>query len=519
MKSLDHFDVLIAGAGIAGCTAALLLAPLRVGLISPGRMGADCSSLRAQGGIAAAVDQTDSTRLHVEDTLQASGGLTNMAVVRRIISQSTAAVSFLERNSVQFDKCDGTYHLSREGGHRAARVLRAQSRDGFGRAMMPAIWKAVDCAHHITVLPDTRALDLIKNRDGRITGIKTNRGKLRAQHIILATGGAAGLYNVTTNSSSNIGSAVALAYRAGASLADLEFMQFHPTALVHPALGDETPLISEALRGHGARLCNDKNEYFMADQHPLKDLAPRDIIARAIFSEMEKGRQVYLDCRQIDISEFTTLVDSAARCGLDPKFDLLPVAPAAHYHMGGVWTDANGQTSLRNLWVIGEAASTGLHGANRLASNSLLEGIVMGRACAGNIRAMIKPAARFAGVGPAPAKKLSYIPADEKEKVMHAIRKAMTDHVGLMRDAGGLQDALEFFRDAAACYSGLDQDIEDASLAAALITQSALMRTESRGAHARSDYPFTDVSQNHRQMIGQNVIASYRNDIKQKETV
>tara|TARA_B100000686_G_scaffold314886_1_gene361309 strand:- start:479 stop:2074 length:1596 start_codon:yes stop_codon:yes gene_type:complete len=498
-----HYDVLVVGSGVAGSTAALSLAPLRVGLITRGRVQSDCSSVRAQGGIAAAIGIKDHARLHVEDTVNAAAGLTDVFTIYEIINRAIHAVSYLEHNGVQFRKGDKGYSCAREGGHRTARVLHGDSGDSFGEALMPPLWQAVESANHIDILEGCEVTDLIIGRGGMVNGVQTKWGIVRAPQVILATGGAGGLYQTTTNPSGNMGRAMAMAWRAGAELADIEFAQFHPTALVHETCGEKTPLISEAVRGAGARLCTEEGIYFMESLHPLADLAPRDIVARAMGDQMAKGHRVYLDCRGLDIAEFKTLKKTVERCGLNPKTDLLPVAPAAHYHMGGVKADATGKTNVAGLFVIGEAASTGLHGANRLASNSLLEGVVTGRLCAEYIRKSTAPQTDLRRL-PAPRAsddRGTLICGNERKRVLNAIRRAMTENVGLVRHAEGLGDAIACFEDISRHYAGLDAEITDAAWVATLIAKAALNRKESRGGHTRADYPYTDPSLNCRQVL------------------
>ena len=488
-----HFDVIIVGAGAAGCTAALSLAPLKVGLIFPYALSHDCSSLWSQGGIAAAVAKGDNPLQHARDTDAAADGAANKKAVLTYTQAAPRIIEFLEQNNVQFSKGSAGFDLSREGGHGQARVLKAKSGDSFGQSLMPALWQRLKTAGHVTLIDDTIVSDIFLKND-QVAGVISDRGIIRSAHVVLATGGAAALYEVTSNPSSNMGAGLAMAVRAGAEIRDLEFMQFHPTVVCSDKI-NKSPLISEALRGHGARLCNDRQEYFMNSLHPLADMAPRDIVSRVIDDQLQNGRQVYLDCRDIDISEFQTLRENAAAMGLDPAYDLLPVRPAAHYHMGGIATDLDGATSKPGLWAIGEAACTGFHGANRLASNSLLEAVIMGRMMADSIRktnGVPTPTIPFVKT----AKDLidNIIPAQEHEKVIKAMRRAMTENVGIVRDAAGLMDAIAFFDDVLANYTGLDNVIANMAGVCRLISMAALQRRESRGGHYRRDYPYKDAS-------------------------
>jgi L-aspartate oxidase len=306
-----------------------------------------------------------------------------------------------------------------------------------------------------------------------------------APAVVLATGGIGGLYAATTNPLGAVGRGIAMAARAGALLSDLEFVQFHPTAL---DIGeDPAPLASEALRGEGAVLINSRGERFMLQYHPLAEMAPRDIVSRAIFAQLKKGQKVYLDCRAIDVSHFPALRTACARANLDPQREFVPVMPVAHYHMGGVATDLRGRTSLHGLWACGEVAATGLHGANRLASNSLMEAIVMGGRVAADIT---KQGALFKEPIHINAETLPVLPQKcTRDAEREALRGIMTDKIGVIRDQRTMLEALHDITAIAERAKEDDSLLADMAFVARLITLSALQRRESRGGHCRSDYP------------------------------
>lgn len=504
----QKYDVIVVGSGAAGCIAALSLAPLKVALVTAGRMGSDCSSLWTQGGLAAAVGAGDNASKHAVDTMMAGVDIVDADIACGYTQKAADTAKYLEINGVQFDRGEGGYVLSREGGHSENRVLKAQSGDGFGRALMPVVWDKIKTAAHVQVIDQAKVVELLKSADGSVCGIvyetakKVNTSVLQARAVIMAMGGAAALYECTTNPLQNTGAAISLAAKAGANLADLEFVQFHPTALdtMH---GGTNPLLTEALRGYGAVLVNDAGERFMTDVHPLAELAPRDIVARAIAGQKKDGKTVYLDCRHINTDHFETLQKTTRTAGYDPAQDLLPVTPAAHYHMGGVATDIKGRTSVKGLWVIGEAASTGFHGANRLASNSILEAVSMGRLAAQDIKAdWVDLGRHVSAVLPHVRQKCTaYLNPVLKRKIIQAMRRAMTENVGITRCEADLFDAQCFFEDVMMEYQGLDTDVEDMALVCRLITRSARMRTESRGGHYRSDFPSTDKAWEHRSFV------------------
>ncbi len=404
-----ELPVIIIGGGLAGLFAALTLAPMKVTIVTPRPLGEGASSAWAQAGIAAAVGEGDSFEQHAADTIRAGAGLCDVAMVDMIVREAPARIEDLLRFGVPFDRdLEGRLRQSREAAHSQRRVIGVGG-DQAGKAIMAALIAAARDTPSISMMEEVNAVDLA-GADGHVTGLYcaparggTGRSTfLPARAVVLATGGVGQLYTLTTNPQEARGDGIAIAARAGAVIADAEFVQFHPTAVdigKHPA-----PLATEALRGDGAKLVNSTGERFMLAVHPDAELAPRDIVARAVQIERAAGRGAFLDCRGVlgagMPTHFPTVYAACASAGIEPATDLIPVAPAAHYHMGGVATDGDGRSSLPGLWAIGEVASTGLHGANRLASNSLLEAVVMAARAAEDI-AGLEPGAGAGGGGEA----------------------------------------------------------------------------------------------------------------------
>lgn len=495
---VKNSDIVIVGSGAAGLFAALTLAPRKVTVLSEKPLGGVCASAWAQGGFAAAVGTTDTVESHVNDTLKAAAGTANRAVVETLVGAAPLFVETLAKYGVKFERAaDGSYILSREACHAERRVLKAAAADGFGAEMMRALVEAVKQTPSIDYVSGVSAERLLR-RDGQsmgpVTGVlcrRTDTGApvvFAAGAVLLATGGAGGLYAATTNPLHAVARGVAMAARAGAVLSDLEFVQFHPTAL---DIGeDPAPLATEALRGEGAVLVNSRGERFMQDYHEMAELAPRDVVSRGIFAQIMRGQKVYLDCRDIDTSAFPALIAAAKRAGLDPKYNLIPVQPAVHYHMGGIATDLQGRTSVSGLWAAGECAATGLHGANRLASNSLMEAVVMGARAAADINATVPTGA--VGQVQIAANAIPVIPAAREPVVARdIIRQTMTDMVGVIRDAKGLTQAIARLENIGRAAETIDGKTADMALVARLIALSALKRTESRGGHCRADHPKT----------------------------
>ncbi len=488
------FDgVLVIGAGLAGLTAALAAAPRRVLVISPAPLGEACASAWAQGGMAAALAPDDSPELHAADTLAAGAGLCDPEAVRVLTTEGPAAIAHLAALGAPFDRrADGSFVQSLEAAHSRARVARVGG-DGAGAAIMGAVISAAKRAEHIQILEAAAALALLQDGAGRVRGALVQLAGLQggapreitAAATILATGGLGGVYAVTTDPVAVRGEGLALAALAGAEILDPEFVQFHPTGL--DVAMDPAPLATEALRGEGARLINADGRAFMADYDPAGDLAARDIVARAIESERRAGRGAFLDTRPPLISdmahEFPAVFAACAAAGIDPRRQPIPVLPATHYHMGGVATDLDGATSLAGLFAAGECAATGVHGANRLASNSLLEAAVFG-ARAGR-------AARDVTGGPAPIMPVNAAPTLPGQ-AMAELRRRMTAQAGVVRDAQGLGDLLAWIAAAEAAHGPALPLI-----AAKLVAGRALDRRESRGAHFRADYPSANATAAH----------------------
>lgn len=499
-KIENSADIIIVGAGAAGLFAALSLAPKRVIVLSEKPLGGICASCWAQGGIAAAVDKEDSTSSHAADTIKAAAGTSNRDVVNILTGEAPEYIKILEKLGVNFERDEtGAFKLNREACHARRRVLRAAAGDGFGHEMMRALVEAVKKTPSIIFIEGVSAERIIREGTEPIQGVLGRRLKdgkpvvFAAPAVILATGGVGGLYAATTNPLGAVGRGITMAARAGAVLSDLEFVQFHPTAL---DIGeDPAPLATEALRGEGAYLVNSRGERFMLDTHEMGELAPRDVVSRSMFAQIQKGRKVYLDCRHINVAHFPALLQACARASLNPAHDLIPVMPVAHYHMGGVATDLNGRTSVPGLWACGEVAATGLHGANRLASNSLMEAVVMGGRAAVDVAQFKAPPARPIHN----IEDLSQICDMEAEK--DALRHIMTDLVGVIRHEQGMTEALREIARIAQAAEKKDSRLADMALTARMITTAALLRTESRGGHCRSDYPQTVKHWQHRSFV------------------
>ncbi len=482
---------LILGAGIAGLFTALKLAPMPSIVLAGTRPGLSGSSAWAQGGIAAAVGKDDSWQSHARDTIVAGAGLCDPAMVDLVAWEAPARIDDLVRYGVPFDRNpDGSLAVGREAAHSLPRIVHVKG-DGAGAAISATLAARAAETNCITLLEGFHAIELAME-GGRVTGIFARSGigsdarliLFRARAVILATGGLGALYAVTTNPLEARGEGLGMAARAGAQIADPEFVQFHPTAI---AIGrDPAPLATEALRGEGAVLVNGRGERFMIAVHKDAELAPRDIVARAIHRQIAAGEKTFLDCREAIGADFAhhfpTVYAACMSAGIDPATQLIPVAPAAHYHMGGIASDAHGRSSLPGLWVVGECASTGLHGANRLASNSLLEGLIFGARVADDVRGRLAAGA-MRGIPPAPPRFASPAPP-------HVLRDAMTRHVALERDAEGLRAALGVITRLQTASS--EPALLNMAAAAKLVTTGALARRESRGGHWRTDYAKTE---------------------------
>ena len=479
MKRLRHDGVVVVGAGLAGLTAALAAAPVKVLVLTGAPLNHGCSSAWAQGGLAAALADDDAPQLHANDTVAAGAGLVDAAMALLLAEEGPAAVRALAAIGAPFDRTpDGGFAQSLEAAHSRARVARVKG-DQAGREIMNAVTVAAMAARHIEVRTGAKLRGLVQDADGRVRGVVAEIAgeltEITARAVVLATGGVGGLYSETTTPAELVGDGLGLAAMAGALIGDPEFVQFHPTAI---DIGrDPAPLATEALRGEGAVLINASGERFMSRYHPKAELAPRDVVARAIHAERAAGRGAFLDAREAVgehfPEEFPGVFAACLGGGVDPRVQPIPVAPACHYHMGGIVTDADGRTSLAGLFAAGECASTGVHGANRLASNSLLEAAVFG-ARAGRAAA----AETDAGTTPSRAAVAPELPAGALQR----LRKLMSRHAGVIRDATGLTTLLAEIAAMEAAY-GRSPPL----VAARLIVACALARTESRGGHFRSD--------------------------------
>jgi len=482
---------LILGAGIAGLFTALKLAPMPSIVLAGTRPGLSGSSAWAQGGIAASMGQDDSWQSHAQDTMVAGAGLCDPAVVDLVAQEAPARIQDLIGYGAPFDRNgDGSLALGREAAHSMPRIVHVKG-DGAGAAISATLAARASETNCITLLEGFHAVELAMEH-GRVSGIFARAGLgpdarlilFRARAVILATGGLGALYAVTTNPLESRGEGLGMAARAGALIADPEFVQFHPTAI---AIGrDPAPLATEALRGEGAVLVNSHGERFMTAVHKDAELAPRDVVARAIHNQIVSGEKVFLDCRDAIGAEFPhhfpTVYAACMSAGIDPVVAPIPVAPAAHYHMGGIASDVQGRSSLPGLWVVGECASTGLHGANRLASNSLLEGLIFGARVAEDVRGQLAAGA-MRGLPPAPQRFASPAPP-------HVLRKAMSRDVALERNAEGLREALGVIGRME--NTSAEPALLNMTAAAKLVTAAALARHESRGGHWRTDYPQTE---------------------------
>jgi len=497
---VERRGVVIVGAGLAGLFTALKLAPIPVTLVSGAKLGEGASSVWAQAGIAAALAEGDSPEAHAADTIGAGAGIVDENVALTMAREARERIEDLLRYGVPFDKdLEGRLDLAQEAAHGTRRILHVKG-DTAGRAIMAALIESARNTPSIEILEGYAACGLV-TRKGRVTGVELAPVDaapllptliLEASAVVLATGGAGQLYAITTNPRESRGEGVAIAARAGAVIADAEFVQFHPTAI---DIGrDPAPLATEALRGEGATLINGRGERFMRQVHADAELGPRDIVTRAVQREIASGRGAYLDCRKLGphfVESFPTANAACREAGIDPTKEPIPIAPAAHYHMGGVLTDASGRTTLPGLWACGEVASTGAHGANRLASNSLLEAVVFGTRVANDITQVFPSAARTRqDFGSLP--KVSRRPRPHADDAaVKLLRRTMTDDVGVIRDAETLRNALRTIA-AVEAESGEDRRFANMLIAAKLIAAAAWKRKESRGAHFRSDYPASD---------------------------
>ena len=516
----SEYSAIIVGSGAAGLFAALKLSsqislPDGILLITKSEIG-ESNSLYAQGGIVGVMHQNskDSVNMHVKDTLNAGAGLTNERVAKYISELSDEVINDLINIGVPFDRDEkGNLNFTLEAAHSFKRILHVGG-DATGKGIVEVLAKKVLNDDNITVMEHAIAVELLMSSDSECKGLILYNS-LTGEHeivyssaTILATGGVGQVYKYTTNPNGATGDGIDLAYNAGAIIRDMEFIQFHPTALAAAKLNENRFLISEAVRGEGAKLVDDNGKEFMAKYHDKRELAPRDIVTRAIYSEMQSSNKpnMFLKASVIDSSKlkmrFPTIMQKCLDNGIDITSKPIPVAPAAHYTMGGILADINGKTSVRGLYAIGETASTGLHGANRLASNSLLECVV----CAYELADYLS----FANLEPpkiidqtiidtialysAPVNENNY----DIDWLKSELKNIMWEYAGIIRTEDGLRKALseieklknEFVR-TRKCISTEEYEYRNMLTVAGLILESAIMRKESRGAHSRKDYKLT----------------------------
>lgn len=506
-------DFLVVGGGISGLTASLVCAQKgRVTLLTKGKTE-ETATEKAQGGIAVALDSVnDSTSYHLDDTLEAGAGLCERDAVEVLVRDGVQRVRELIEMGADFDRTSSGFELNIEGAHRKRRILHAG--DYTGKEIARTLAARVIKNGNIDIRNFIFGKDLVV-RNGCCIGVRafdSEKGRetvFLAPAVIISTGGICQIYRYTTNPEFATGDGMAMAYRAGAVLRDMEFVQFHPTALVQfKGLGEEIAfpqfLISEAVRGEGALLLNARRERFMDKYHAQAELAPRDVVSRAIFNEMAKSGSdhVHLNLSGIDPEKikkrFPTIYRTCKEAGLDLTHDDIPVAPAAHYFMGGIKTDLEGRTNIAGLWAAGEAMSSGVHGANRLASNSLLEGVVFGYRAANSAKSFVSGYAGKLefdrGNNKKPDKNLS---DNEVRSYKNFIKRLMWEHVGIVRNGSSLTKAISELDKLSAKLDFEPADKNEAelinmALVGRLVARAALDRTESRGAHFRQDFPRRD---------------------------
>ncbi|MDP2335013.1 MAG: L-aspartate oxidase [Bacteroidota bacterium] len=499
---VKEFDILVVGSGLAGLTAAYHASKNgSVAIITKSQLDIS-NSYYAQGGIAVVTDPEDSFESHIQDTLEAGRGLCDLDAVEILVSEGQKCVRQIVELGMQFDQEGGKFFLGLEGGHSRRRILHAGG-DATGKGLTCFMLKKVQEQNNITAFEYTTVVDLlIENQI--CTGVQAfdfvsgNNIVFKSKATIIATGGLSRIYDRSTNPHTATGDGIALAYHAGAKLSDIEFIQFHPSALYIP--GEDAFLISEAVRGEGAWLLNQQGERFMQHIHPLAELAPRDVVAYSIYKQLQLNHSdfVYLSLKHLNPElikkRFSTIYHTLLKYNIDLTTDLLPISPAAHYMVGGIQTDLHGETNIEGLFACGEVASTGVMGANRLASNSLLECLVFGKRAA-------EKATQGKSV-PAGLPEVNIIHVDEENETLfletkNRIASLMSKKAGIVRSAEKLKEAIEELN---SIKNQLPEKIDEYNLLkikhitdiCTLICESALIRTESRGGHIREDYHLED---------------------------
>ncbi len=494
-------DFLIIGGGVAGLFTALKSASLGEVTVITKLSLEECNTSYAQGGIASVISKDDSTLLHVEDTLGAGAGICNEWAVKILVEEGPARVRELIEMGVDFDRSNHDYALGREGAHSKDRVLHVG--DCTGRAIQKALMDSVKSHKNISIEENLFVIDLLTDRDRCVGALVLNLGKNRieahlSKYVVLATGGMGQLFDRTSNSQIATGDGTAMAYRAGAEVMDLEFFQFHPTVFYPPE--GKPFLISEAVRGAGGILRNEDEEQFMIHYHPMADLGPRDVVARAMTSVLRKTKtnSIYLDLRHMGEDyikkRFPNIYCTLKDYNIDITKDLIPVVPAAHYTMGGVKTNVFGETNIKGLYAAGEVACNGVNGANRLASNSLLEGLVFGERVVRKIKSERDKISLQPSSIEIQCVEAVNIAERDISGIREMLKKIMFSRVGIIRSQESLESALQFIGEYEEIFQNKDINEKSFELinmfsAAALMAKAALMREESRGGHFRQDFP------------------------------
>jgi len=503
----EFYDVVIIGSGIAGVYTALS-APRNTKILIITKEAIEINnSVLAQGGIAVSLDQNDSPALHLKDTLYAGAGLCDETAVNALVNEAAENIATLCLYGVNFDRDeDRRLSLTREGAHSMNRIIHTG--DATGKEVCDTLVSAVSGLDNVTIREQTFAVDIL-TEEGECKGVLTaneDGTELRAYFapvVVCASGGYGRLYSKTTNPEVATGDGAALAYRAGAELMDLEFVQFHPTVLCHPE--NQSFLISEAVRGEGALLRNSRGELFMEKYHPMKELAPRDVVSRAIFQEMQitGSNHVFLDITHKDKQflehRFPMIYKTCLSYGFDMSKDFIPVAPSQHYSMGGIRTDEWGRTNIRGFYAVGEAACNGIHGANRLASNSLLEGLVFGRRIGLQIKENLNQIKLREGFKPIISYKKEWKDKNiDVASMISRLQNVMNQNVGIIRSKESLCAAIDEIEAMKKEVDGVKvvhtqfMELKNMLTLSGMVVKAALMREESRGAHFRCDFPVTD---------------------------